>query len=170
MVHPFRKLGLAGLLILFSTLSWAGESPKDDTSVILTVTGSLDHEDGEDIVQFDLERLRALDETRVETSTIWTNGTHVFHGTSLAAFVDALNISEGKLRARAINDYAVDIPVSDAVEGGPILAWHLDGAPMSLREKGPLWLIYPYDSDSQYRSDLIYSRSIWQLDRIEIIR
>ena len=74
------------------------------------------------------------------------------------------------LRATAINDYTVEIPVSDAVEGGPIIAYSVDGKPMSVRDKGPLWVIYPYDSGAQYRSEVIYSRSIWQLDRIEVVK
>jgi hypothetical protein len=41
---------------------------------------------------------------------------------------------------------------------------------MSLREKGPLWIIYPFDSSPEYQTELIYSRSIWQLNRIEVQR
>jgi len=39
-----------------------------------------------------------------------------------------------------------------------------------LREKGPLWVIYPYDSDAKFRTEVIYSRSIWQLDRLAIVQ
>ena len=39
---------------------------------------------------------------------------------------------------------------------------------MSVREKGPLWVIYPFDSDPEYQTEVIYSRSIWQLDRIVV--
>jgi hypothetical protein len=41
---------------------------------------------------------------------------------------------------------------------------------MSLREKGPLWIIYPFDSSPEYQTELTYSRSIWQLNRIEVQR
>jgi len=41
---------------------------------------------------------------------------------------------------------------------------------MSVREKGPLWVIYPYDSDAKFRTEVIYSRSIWQLDRLAIVQ
>ena len=74
------------------------------------------------------------------------------------------------ISAVAINDYSVDIPVSDAEEGGPIIAYAMDGQPMSRRDKGPLWVIYPYSSSSKFRSEVIYSRSIWQLDRIEAVQ
>jgi hypothetical protein len=54
------------------------------------------------------------------------------------------------LRAKAINDYAIDIPLSDAVQGGPIVAYRLDGDTMSVRDKGPLWIVYPYDANADY--------------------
>ena len=73
------------------------------------------------------------------------------------------------MKATAINDYAVEIPVSDAVVGGPIVAYFLNGEPMSVRDKGPLWIVYPFDADPHYQTEVIYSRSIWQLDRIELI-
>ncbi|RYH00523.1 oxidoreductase, partial [Salipiger sp. IMCC34102] len=79
-----------------------------------------------------------------------------------------LEVDGGTLLATAINDYTVEIPVSDAVEGGPIIAYQMDGAEMQVRDKGPLWIVYPYDDTPEYRSEVIYSRSIWQLDRIEV--
>ena len=39
---------------------------------------------------------------------------------------------------------------------------------MSVREKGPLWIVYPYDSNIAFQTETIYARSIWQLDRISI--
>jgi hypothetical protein len=46
----------------------------------------------------------------------------------------------------------------------------MNGAEMSIRDKGPLWIVYPYDASDDFRSEVVYSRSIWQLDRIEVIR
>jgi hypothetical protein len=84
--------------------------------------------------------------------------------------LDAIGAEGETLRAIAANDYAVDIPVADAVDGGPIIAYLRNGEAMSLREKGPLWIVYPFDSSPEYQSELIYSRSIWQLNRIEVQR
>ncbi len=145
----------------------AGELAAPEGDIILTVSGDIETTNAGDTAVFDLEMLKALDDTTVETSTIWTEGTQVFQGVSLDVLTDRLGISEGMLRATAINDYSVEIPVSDATEGGAVIAYMLNGETMSVRDKGPLWVIYPYDSDPDYRSEVIYSRSIWQLDRIE---
>jgi hypothetical protein len=138
--------------------------------VILTISGDLDLEDDGDTVVFDRAALTALPATTFETSTVWTDGVSSFTGVSLQNLALEIGVNDGRFLATAINDYTVEIPMSDAVEGGPIIAYLMDGNEMSIRDKGPLWVIYPYDSDADFRSEVIFSRSIWQLDRLEILR
>lgn len=139
-------------------------------TVVLTVTGTLTETNLGDAAQFDIAMLEALGSTEFESTTIWTEGVQRFRGVSLATLIDALGIKSGTLRAKAINDYMVEIPVKDASEDRSMIAYELNGEPMTLRNKGPLWIVYPYDSKSEYRSELTYGRSIWQLDRIEVIQ
>ncbi|WP_424987008.1 molybdopterin-dependent oxidoreductase [Microbulbifer sp. S227A] len=146
---------------------WAEDLPVPTGDIVLTVSGKLAHSNVDDTAQFDLELLEEMPVTRFETSTIWTEGTQVFEGVELADLVERLGLEGETLFASAINDYTVEIPLSDAAEGGPIIAYRIDGKEMSVREKGPLWVIYPYDKSSDYQTEVIYSRSIWQLDRIE---
>lgn len=155
------------LAVLFAGTAQANDVPAPSADVILTVSGAISATNVGDTLKFDRASLSALGLETVETATIWTEGVQVFEGVSLAALVDLLGVERGTLRATAINDYTIEIPVSDAVEGGPIIALRLNGEEMSLRDKGPLWIIYPYDRSAEYRSETIFSRSIWQLDRIE---
>ena len=78
-----------------------------------------------------------------------------------------LGITATELKMYAANDYSVNIPLSDATPKGPILAYAMNGKRMTLREKGPLWLVYPYDTLNEYKSEVYYGRSIWQLVKIE---
>lgn len=155
-----RRSVCAGLVVaLFS-----GQSLADSHQpVILTVSGV-----GEQI-EYTLADLMELGSDTFETATIWTVGVKEFTGVSLARLIEELGITEGRLMAQAINDYAVEVPLEDGVENGPIIAYMMDGEPMSVRDKGPLWLVYPFDLNPAYRSEVIYSRSIWQLDRIEVL-
>ncbi|WP_166417321.1 oxidoreductase [Cochlodiniinecator piscidefendens] len=136
---------------------------------VLTVSGEIGVINVGDEAVFDLAMLQELSSTEITTTTIWTDGLQVFEGVLLHDLLGALDVEMGTIRATAINDYAVEIPFEDAVEGGPIVAYLRNGAPMMVRDKGPLWIIYPYDSKPEYNSEEIYSRSIWQLDRIEIV-
>lgn len=140
-------IGLAGLPAL------AGD-------VLLTVTGPAGtHE-------YDLTSLEALPGATISTKTIWTEGQQEFTGVPLAALLKDAGIGEGSVTATAINDYAVEIPLAEITEEYPIVAYKQNGAAMSVRDKGPLWIIYPYDSSDDYQSEVVYSRSIWQLDRL----
>ncbi|MBY6135987.1 molybdopterin-dependent oxidoreductase [Nocardioides marinus] len=155
---------------MLAMLPLAAASQADPAGeVLLTVTGPMAGQAEAEAVQFDLEMLQELGTVEFETSTIWTQGVQTFEGVPLSALVESLGMSGTTLRATAINDYAVDIPISDAVEDGPIIAYKLNGEEMSVRDKGPLWIVYPYDSKKEYQSEVVYSRSIWQLDRIEVI-
>lgn len=119
---------------------------------------------------FDLADLQAIDDTQFTTTTIWTEGNQSFTGVSLAALMAHVGAHGETLRAVALNDYAVTIPLTDAIEGGPIIAYERNGSPMSIRDKGPLWIVYPFDDIQAYKSEEYYARSIWQLSRIEIAK
>jgi len=146
----------------------AEELAMPEGDVVLSISGGVEASNSETGVQLDLAMLAGMEKTTIETSTIWTEGVQTFEGVSLATMAEKLGLSGSVLRATAINDYTVEIPMTDAVEGGPIVAYLLNGEEMSVRDKGPLWIVYPYDSDAEYRTEVIYSRSIWQLDRIEV--
>ena len=42
-----------------------------------------------------------------------------------------------------------------------------DGKPLSRREKGPLWLMYPISDHAELRDPIYLRRLIWQVVRIE---
>jgi len=165
----FQSLLRASLGIALATGLSTSVLADAHATPLLTISGDSVEADSETLM-LDRDALSALPETTFETSTIWTDGVHSFTGVSLADLMVELGVVDGTLVATAINDYAVEIPISDAVEGGPIVAYLMDGEEMTVRDKGPLWIVYPYDSDAAYRSEVIYSRSIWQLDRLEIIQ
>lgn len=161
---------VAVMYLAISTSAFADDVPLPIGEVVLTISGQIKTTNVDDELQLDREALKAIGMQIVETTTIWTEGVQVFEGVPLVALMQLLNVEDGRLLATAINDYTIEIPVSDAIDGGPMIAVMLNGEQMSIRDKGPLWVIYPYDQSSAYRSEVIYSRSIWQLDRIEVIQ
>ena len=128
---------------------------------VLTVTN------GEKVLEMDAATLNALPQVSFETSTIWTDGTISFSGPSLRSLMDQAGISDGQLTLTAINDYAIQVSVDEIEDNAPIVATLMSGEPISRREKGPYWLVYPYDVDAKYQSEVIYAQSIWQLVSIE---
>jgi hypothetical protein len=157
--------------VLVSTSSVLAEdlaTPKD--KVILTISGAIEHTNEPGLAQFDHAMLSQMKAVTFQTSTIWTDGPQVFTGVALVDLLDDLGAEGTGLHVIAANDYTIEIPMSDVVEGGPILAYARNGSQMTLRDKGPLWIVYPYDLNPAYQSETIYARSVWQVDRIEVVR
>jgi len=73
------------------------------------------------------------------------------------------------IRAVALNDYAVEIPMRDAFDHDVIVAYQKDGETLTVRDRGPLWVIYPWADDAALRTEEYYARSIWQLNKLEVV-
>jgi hypothetical protein len=161
------RLALAALCLAWAPAALAEGQPSAAGEAILTATGDIKSPGAN--IDFDLDALKALPVTSFATTTPWTKGVVTFTGVALKDFVAAVGPRGRTLHCVALNDYAVDIPVADAVKDGPIIAYLSDGKPMSVRQKGPLWIVYPYDRAPEYRTETAYARSIWQLRRVDIV-
>ena len=120
----------------------------------------------DDQYQLDIPALKTLPETTFETSTIWTDDMQTFKGVRLVDLLDHMGVTSGTAVLTAVNDYRISINLDDPTLDGALIAYERNGKPMTLREKGPLWLVYPYDEHAKFRTEVIYANSIWQLDRI----
>jgi hypothetical protein len=164
------KIKLAAIALSLLPMGASADAlPAPDGPVVLRVSGQISVTNDGDGAAFDMQMLKGLPATEIRTTTIWTEGEQVFVGVSLADLMERVGATGNKMDAYAINDYNTEIPMSDAVDGGPIVAYMRNGAEMSVRNKGPLWVVYPFDDDPKYMSEQIYARSIWQLDRIKVV-
>ncbi|QLQ19903.1 MAG: molybdopterin-dependent oxidoreductase [Exiguobacterium profundum] len=142
-------------------------APKGD--VVLKVEGAVAETNQPAAAAFDLAMLQAMDPVTITTSTIWTEGAQTFTGVPLKTLLDCLGASDKAVEAKALNDYFTEIPAEDIVENGPLVAYAQNGHLLSVRDKGPLWIVYPYDADGRWRSEVIYARSIWQLTTLTVL-
>lgn len=145
-----------------------GPLPAPADRVVLTVRGNIARTNAPGEARFDLAMLEALPRTGFSTSTVWTDGVAHYEGVLLADLLALVGAAGSAVNASAIDGYMVQIPTHDLQPDGPILAFLRDGARMPVRDRGPLWVIYPYDANPAYRNDTTYARSIWQLILIEV--
>lgn len=141
--------------------------PADDP--LLVVSGAITNSNVGETASFDFEMLENLETRTFTTKTIWTDGDQTFTGVQLSDLMEVVGATGDVMKATAINDYAVNIPREDWVDGGPIVAFLNQGEKMPVRNKGPLWIVYPFDQKPEYQTEQIYSRAIWQLDRIIVL-
>lgn len=165
--RPMQGLLLAcsSLLLTVPTLAQEG-APSGKT--VLTISGKLGSEQADAKVTFDLARLEALPQHSFTTHTPWQGKPARFTGPLLRDVLASVKAHGSQLKAIALNDYKVNIPVSDTQRFDMVLALRVNGERISVRNKGPLFVVYPYDSHSELRSTTYYSRSIWQLKGIEV--
>lgn len=135
--------------------------------VLLTISEIIDGQP-QRTIQFDEAMLAALPQVTFTTTTIWTQGQQKFTGVPLAALLAATGMKGTTLVGMAANDYLIDIPVAELTDQAPIVAYMRNDKMMTTRDKGPLWVVYPYDAGPDYRTEVVYARSVWQLDRIEV--
>ena len=137
-------------------------------AVALTLTGQVRNPNGGTAAHFDMAMLAAMAQQTFSTRTPWYPQSRRFTGPLLRDVLRAAGSSGNTLRLIALNDYRVDMPFEDTQRHDVLLARLLDDQPMSVRDKGPLFVIYPFDSRPELRSAVYYSRSAWQLRTIEV--
>jgi hypothetical protein len=146
----------------------AASLPQPMGKPILTVTGKIAVTNDSGKAVFDREMIEALGETSFSTSTPWYDRSHKFEGAPLARLLDTVGSAGNLLVVTALNDYVTEIPVADARKFGVILALKRDGQYMPVSDKGPIFIIYPFDSHSELKAQVYYKRSAWQVSRIEV--
>lgn len=160
-------LGLTALPLAQALRAQALASP--DGPVVLTISGKVrlaNHRHG---ATFDMAMLERLPQQSFSTRTPWYTQPRKFTGPLLRDVLAAAGSHGTQLRAVALNDYRVDIPVDDAQRYDLLLARLLDDQPMPVRDKGPLFVIYPFDQHAALRNPRYYSRCAWQLKAIEVL-
>ncbi|NKX40316.1 molybdopterin-dependent oxidoreductase [Rhodobacteraceae bacterium R_SAG2] len=120
-------------------------------------------------VDFTLEQLQTLPQTTVVTANDYVEPSAVFQGPLLRTVLEVLEIDkDAELKMIALNDFTSTVPASDAFDYDVILAVLRDGEPMTVRNKGPIWVIYPMDDNPELRSDIYNDRLVWQLKEISV--
>jgi len=142
------------------------DAPKG--AVVLTVTGAIGSTNADKAAVFDKAMLDALPGRLTVTKTPWTKGMTKFEGPLGSALLDAVGAKGTTLKVTALNGYAAEIPLEDFRKWPVILAVRRDGAEMTVRDKGPIFVIYPLDADRSLYNEKIFNRSVWQVSAIEV--
>jgi hypothetical protein len=135
---------------------------------ILEVSGSIAVKNDGDSAKFDLAMLEKIGVTKVKTSTAWTEGIPQFEGVLVRDLLVALGATGGTVTAVALNDYKIEIPVADFSKYGVILAFRQDGQELRIRDKGPLWIVYPQDDHPELKTKATQAKWLWQLKELRV--
>lgn len=113
--------------------------------------------------------LRAMPQVTIRTHTEFTDGVVTFVGPLARDVVARVGVGPATtVHAIAANDYSVDFPLEDLFKYDVILAMKMNGKRLTLRDKGPLWIMYPLDDHAELRDPIYNQRLIWQLTTLEL--
>ncbi|WP_051709991.1 molybdopterin-dependent oxidoreductase [Andreprevotia chitinilytica] len=157
---------LATALITCAGIAAALDAPKGP--VVLTLTGKVVQKNHGEAADFDDDMLGRLPQKKMTVPTPWYPTPQTFEGPLLRDVLKAAGASGAKLDFKALNDYTITIPGEDADKYDVIVARRLNGKPMSIREKGPLFVMYPFDTKPELREGEFYRRCAWQLSQIVV--
>jgi len=167
--HGIAAIGLPAL----ASLPASAETvclPAISGPAVLEVRGLIGHRNQGDSALFDDDMLGMLQQTAFTTSTIWTPGPTRFSGPTLRGVLECVKAEGDLLIAEAANNYRVIFDPSDIEADSPIIARRIDDKPFGLRERGPLWIVFPYDRDPRYRTEKTFGQSIWQLVSLTVTK
>jgi hypothetical protein len=169
-----RRL-LGALLLAAFTLGAAAPAhaaeplPQPSGRVVLTVSGTVANPNAGSVAVFDLAMLEALPQHDVVTRTPWTGGEPVvFRGPLARDVLAAAGATGSVLIAIALNDYRSTLPVADLAADDVIIATRRGGETMSVRDKGPLWIIYPLTEKPALDTLETHAKMAWQLKEIQV--
>ena len=149
-------------------LSFAQSLDAPKGRAILSISGKIDLKNKGELATFDMAMLEKLPQHTFTTRTPWYDKPVKFTGPLLSDVLAAVKASGTTVSAVAINDYKVNIPMEDVRKHGILMARLIDDKPIPVRSKGPLFVVYPFDSASELRTSVYYERSIWQLKALEL--
>lgn len=165
-VAGLRAIKSMGALFMVCGSAWALDAPKGP--VVLQISGLIEVRNQSSVAALDMVTLKALPQASFTTHTPWDQNPVSFSGPLLRDVLQLVQAKGAHIQAVALNDYRVKLPVSDAHAHDVVVAIQMDGKPIPVRTKGPLFIIYPFDAKKELQHKTFYERSIWQLKAIEV--
>jgi len=165
----FKTISLLIISVFLSVGNlWADGLEKPQGKVILTIAGNIEKTNVNDTAQFDLQMLLAFKQHQINTKTPWTQGINKFEGPTINDLIAHVAGVGQVISATALNGYRIMIPTVDVTNYPVIVALKRNDEILSVRKKGPGWVIYPWAENKELQDNLYYTRAIWQLKYLEI--
>lgn len=146
----------------------AGGLPSPTGKPILTISGNIAKMNVGNSAQFDLKMLEQMRLVELKTTTPWSQVAMTFEGVSMQSLMDAVGAKGTYIVAHELNYETAEIPMGDLERFHPILALKRDGYYMPVSDKGPLLIIYPFDSDRQLKNYVYYDRAVWGIEKFVV--
>ena len=160
-------IAVATLLQIFAAArADACTLPLPRETIILAVEGQILECNSGPKANFDMAMLEALPKSIIRTENPWELAEAAYEGVLLRELLDYLKATGTVLSIRALNDYHADLSVDDVNQYDVILAYKRNGQYIPVREKGPLFVIFPFSDIPSLQTEKRFAQSVWQVKEI----
>jgi hypothetical protein len=150
-------------------LSAGDDIPVPEGDPVVTVTGLIGTSNVDDTIQMDMDTLESMRLVDYTLTDPFEDGVVTFRGPLMSDLLALWEVPANAttLHMVALNDYSVDVPISDFSEYPVIFAIQQDGEYMPVSTRGPAMLVYPYD-DFEFDRAIYDNYWIWQIKSIDV--
>lgn len=117
--------------------------------------------------QFDVAALAALPQATIKADFPKDGPVYTFEGPLLADVMHAGGATGDTVTIRALDGYAVEIPMTDAVSMGAVVALKRDGIPFAIGDFGPTHVVFPR-ADRTDLADMNDDWWVWSIYHIVV--
>ena len=151
------------------TLKAGDKIPAPIGDVILTVTGKIGTTNSDNAIKMDLATIESVGLVDYKVLDPFQKKDTVFQGPLMGSLLDLWQVSKDatKLHIVALNDYVVDVPMSEVRKYPTVFALKQDGQYMPVSTRGPAMLVFPYN-DFQFDQTVFNDYWAWQIKSIDI--
>ncbi len=146
----------------------AQTTPLGDREKVLTITvydATAESGDSREYI-FSIKDLEEFPLVSVSTETQWTNGVLHFRGPLMRDILDDIGAVGDTIQVNGLDGRSATIPREDIYKFDVIIACQVEGAYFGLRDRGPLWIIYPWTDNPEIQSAIYYDRGIYHLSSL----
>ncbi len=159
--HILRALTALPVVALTPSFAYAAQP-------MLRVSGVIGRDRSGKSVEYDAASFDSLPQSSFVTATPWNDAPVEYRGVKARDLFEAVDVHGENLQLIALNDYVVEAKIADIVAGDGLFATHQDGVAMPISDKGPIFLLFPFDPRPELKHQSYYSRSVWQLAEIVV--
>lgn len=151
------------------TLDAGSAIPEPTEEVILTVSGKIGAANVGSLIEMDLPTIESVGLVDYTVDDPFENKEITYRGVLMSDLLELWQVPADatNLHMVALNDYAVDVPLSEVRAYPVIFALQGDGVYLPVSTRGPAMLVFPYNH-FEFETSVYNDYWIWQIKSIEV--
>lgn len=152
------------------TLKAGSPVPHRAGPTVLTMEGKISQTNADNALKFDMETLESIGVVEYKVNDPFAKKSIVYSGVLLSELLKVAGADKNAttLTLWALDDYSVEMKISDSDKWPIMIATKADGAYMPLDQKGPLISVFPFDNFPEIDHLTYDNQWLWALAKITV--